>query len=68
MAMAIPESATMLASTPKLFMVIKQMSTARGSKPEMRRELLRCSTITITTMMVTSTSSINARLRVPRVS
>jgi len=64
----VPDSATMLASTPKVFMAIKHMRTASGSKPEMRRALLRCSTIIITTMMVTSTSSINARLRVPRVS
>ncbi len=68
MAMAIPERATMLASTPKSFMAMKHISTASGKSPEMRMELRRCATIKSTTMMVTRISSNNAAFNVPRVS
>ena len=36
MAMAMPESATMFASTPASFMLMKVISTASGSIAEMR--------------------------------
>ena len=67
-AMAMPERATMLASTPKTFIATKQSKTARGSNPEIRIELLRCIIITSTTMMVISISRERAERRVPRVS
>ena len=68
MAMAMPESATMLADTPKSFIAIKHMSTATGSNALMRIELLRCMTIISTTIMVMNISSVSASLSVPKVS
>ncbi len=68
MAMAIPERATMLASTPNSFMAIKQTRTASGSMELINMELLRFTTRTITTMMVTSISSVRAVSSVPSVS
>jgi hypothetical protein len=68
LAMAMPDSATLLASTPKIFMPMKLMSTASGSNPEIINELLRCMTMTMTTMAVTRISSVSAWFRVPRVS
>ncbi len=60
MAMAIPLSATMLASTPTCFIAIKHIRIARGSSAPIRTLLRRCTTITMTTMIVTSTSSVSA--------
>ncbi len=68
MAMAIPERATILASTPKSFMLIKTISTATGSNPDIRMEARRLNTITTITRMVTKISRVRASLRVPRVS
>ncbi len=67
-AMAMPERATMFASTPKSFIAMKHISTASGSTAEIKIELRRCMTITITTMIVTRISSTSAVLSVPRVS
>ena len=67
-AIAIPDSATILASTPKTFIAIKQISIARGSSALINTELLRCNTRTITTIIVTSISSVRAVLNVPNVS
>ncbi len=41
MAMAIPDSATILASTPKYRMAIKTMSTAMGNKLDIKKDALR---------------------------
>ena len=68
MAMAIPERATIFASTPNTFMAMKHMRTASGSNPEMSMELLRCMTMMRTTMMVTRISPARAELSVPSVS
>ena len=68
MAIAIPERATTLASTWEIFMAMKQISTARGRRPEIRNELRRWRTITSTTIMVMRISSASASLSVPRVS
>ncbi len=67
-AMAIPERATILASTPKSFMEINTISTATGSNPEISTEARRLNTITIITRTVISISSVRASLRVPSVS
>ncbi len=67
-AIAIPESALRLASTPKAFIIMKVMSTAKGRTREMRAELIRLVTMTITTMIATRVSSERAFFRVPRVS
>ncbi len=67
-AMAMPESATMFASTPVWRMPMKHMSTARGRSPEIRTELRRWRTITTTTMIVTRICWIRASLSVPSVS
>ena len=68
MAIAMPDSATIFASTPKVFIAIKHISTAKGSRPLMSTELLRCTTKTITTMIVTRISSVRAVFNVPKVS
>lgn len=68
MAIAMPDSATIFASTPKVFIAIKHIRTAKGSRPLMRIELLRCTTKTMTTMIVTRISSVRAVFNVPKVS
>ena len=68
MAMAMPDSATMLACTPNSFMPTKHNRTVRGSMPLTNALLRRCITITSTTMIVTSISSQMASLSVPNVS
>ena len=68
MAMAMPDSATTLASTPKVFIAMKHIRTASGSNALIRNELRRCITITITTMIVTRISSTSAVFSVPSVS
>jgi len=40
-AMAMPDKATMFASTPKNFMLIKTISTATGNRLEIRMDALR---------------------------
>ncbi len=60
MAIAIPDRATMLASTPNVFIAMKHINTASGSRPLISTELRRCRTITITTTMVTNISSVRA--------
>ncbi len=67
-AIAMPDNATMFASTPNVFMAIKHINTASGSNALMRNELLKCSTITRITIMVTRISSERAVLSVPSVS
>ena len=67
-AMAIPERATMLASTRKVFIATKVIPMARGSSPAISSELRRWRTRTATTTIVTRISSESAELSVPRVS
>ncbi len=54
MAMAMPDSDTMLASTPNSFIATKQPSTASGITELISRLLRRC--ITMSTMTTTTTS------------
>ena len=68
MAMAIPERATILASTPTIFMTMKVLMTANGSIPAMTTEARRLRTSISTTMIQISTSWVNASSRVPMVS
>ncbi len=67
-AMAIPESATMLASTLKNFMAINTIRTATGSNPEINADARRLNTIMIMTKIVINISSVRASLSVPKVS
>ena len=67
-AIAIPESATIFASTPKSFMVIKTIKTATGNNPDISIEARRLKTITIMTKIVIRISKIKASLSVPNVS
>ena len=67
-AMAMPERATMLASTPKNFMAIKTMSTATGKRPEISTEARRLNTMMTMTKMVIRISKVKASLSVPKVS
>ena len=55
-AMAMPDRDTMLASTLKIFIVMKQPRTASGITELMRILLRRCINIMMTTMAVTRTS------------
>ena len=59
-AMAIPESATILASTLNSFIEIKTIKTARGNKPPISNEALKLKTITIITKIVISISKVKA--------
>ena len=68
MAMAIPDSATMFASTPKTLIAMKAPRIASGRMAETRNDVARCPTITSTTSTVTSTSWEIAVLSVPSVS
>ena len=67
-AIAMPDRATTLASTPNVFIAIKHSSTASGSKELMSNELRRWSTDTRITITVTRISSTRAVLSVPSVS
>ncbi len=67
-AMAIPDRATMLASTWNTRIAIKHISTASGSRALIRIELRKCITMTRITMTVTRISSTSAVLSVPKVS
>ena len=68
MAMAMPDRATMLASTPATFITMNVAITAKGSMAEMTADALRLSTRTSTTMMQMSTSWVRASSSVPMVS
>jgi len=68
MAMAMPDRATMFASTPKCLIAMKHIRMANGSMPPISTLLRMCNTITITTISVTSTCCVNAVLSVPSVS
>ena len=68
MAIAMPESATIFASTPIVFIAIKHINTARGKRPLISMEILKFITKTSTTMMVTKISSTSAAFNVPNVS
>ena len=68
MAMAMPDKATILASTPNCRMVIKVINTPMGNKLEIRKEARRFNTRTITTRILISSSNVMASSRVPRVS
>ena len=49
MAIAIPERATILASTPTTFIAIKTTKTAKGINPETRNDILKFRSRTKTT-------------------
>ena len=68
MAIAIPDSATILASTPKYRMAIKTIKTARGNRLVISKDALTLNTIMITTKMVINISSDKASSSVPKVS
>ena len=68
MAMAIPDRATILASTPKSFIPTKTIRTVKGSRLVIRKEDFRCINMTKITMMVIKISSRSACFRVPNVS
>ena len=68
MAMAIPERATILASTPKYFMVIKVIKTPTGNKTDINMDALKLSTNTITTKILMRISCDNDDSKVPKVS
>ncbi|OPZ16142.1 MAG: hypothetical protein BWZ10_01533 [candidate division BRC1 bacterium ADurb.BinA364] len=68
MAMAMPERATTLASTPNSFIMMNALSTVSGSRLEISSELRKCIAMTSTTMMVIRISSRRANLSVPSVS
>ena len=68
MAMAIPDRATMLASTLNNFIAMNTISTATGKSPEISREALRLKTITIITKMVMRISILRASSSVCKVS
>ena len=67
-AIAIPDNATILASTPKSFIAINTIKTATGNKPEINTEARRLNTIMIMTKMVMNISKVKASLSVPNVS
>ena len=67
-AIAMPDNATMFASTPNVFMAMKHIKTASGSSALIRNELRRWTTITRITMIVTRISSNSAVFNVPSVS
>ncbi len=67
-AMAIPERATMLASTPNWRITIKVISTPTGSRLEIMIEARMFITSTNTTRILMSISCSRANSRVPRVS
>ena len=56
MAIAIPDNATILASTPVSFIIMNVISTATGSNPEIITEALRLNINTIITIILISTS------------
>ena len=68
MAIAIPDNATILASTLKSFIAINTINTATGSKPEIRIDARRLNIIRMMTKIVISISKDNASLSVPKVS
>ena len=68
MAMAMPDRATMLASTPKSFIATKHISTANGSIAPISTLERRWIIMTMTTTSVTSISWTRASLSVPSVS
>ena len=67
-AIAIPDNATILASTLKSFIAINTIKTATGNKLEIKIEALKLKTIIKITKMVIKISKINASLSVPNVS
>ena len=67
-AMAIPDSATILASTSKYRIAIKHIKTATGSDPATNNDDLKLSNIRITTIIVIRISKPNASSKVPKVS
>ena len=68
MAIAIPDKATMLASTPTFRMIIKVDNTANGSMLAIMKEARRLKIRTIITMIQIKTSSVRADSNVPIVS
>ena len=68
MAMAMPERATILASTPTIFITMKVQMTAKGSVAAMTAEARRFITRISTTMIQISTSWVRASSKVPMVS
>ena len=67
-AIAIPDNATIFASTPKSFIAINTIKTATGNRPEINTEARKLNTIIIITKMVINISNVKASLSVPKVS
>ena len=67
-AIAIPDKATIFASTPKYRIAIKHIKTATGSDPATNNDDLKLSSIKITTIMVISICNPIASSKVPKVS
>ena len=68
MAMAMPDRATMLASTPTIFITMNVQITASGNMPAITAEARRLTTSISTTMIQISTSWVSASSSVPMVS
>ena len=67
-AIAIPESATIFASTLNIFIAINTINTATGSRPDIKIEALKLKTIIIITRIVIIISNVKASFSVPKVS
>ena len=67
-AIAIPESATIFASTLNSFIATNTIKIATGNKPEIKIEALKLKTIIIITKMVIKISKVNASVSVSKVS
>ena len=68
MAIAIPDKATIFASTLKNFIKIKVINTPNGSKLEINMDALKFNINTITTKMLIKISCDNDDSKVPKVS
>ena len=66
--MAIPDKATILASTPNLRILIKVISTPIGSKLEIKTDARRLKTSINTTKILINISNVKASCKVPKVS
>ena len=68
MAIAIPDNATIFASTLNNFIAIKTINTATGNRLEIKMEAFKLKTIITITKMVIKISKFNASFSVPNVS
>ena len=68
MAMAMPDSETMLASTPNSFIAMNEISTASGITALISSDSPSCDAMIMTTIVVMRICSYSALLSVPSVS